>query len=158
MRRWGWGCVVAIMLATQVGWGVSQALADPPDQADQPAQPPGSSSLLSQWLKQKTSKSPDTTALTPDTDKPATPKADSGKTQDAKSKDVISERERARADYYRWLKVCDQLQTVAESTGDQALAAEANELSDRAGKVYEARLARLPVPTHASTTAATVKK
>ena len=66
--------------------------------------------------------------------------------------DPETERVRARDDLYRRLGVCDRLQEIAESTEDKVLLKEAQELAKRAGSIYDARIARIPLV--ASTTLA----
>jgi hypothetical protein len=110
---------------------------------------------MSQWLSSTFKKSDSKPAPAAPAAQPAETTSDKDKAaaqpHTAAVKDPLAEREHAREDYFRRLKVCDQLQMIADKTGDQALAAEAQELSDRAGRIYEARIARLPVPP--STTA-----
>lgn len=148
MRRPRWWLWATVLLLAQAGWGASPIWADPPDQAT--PGPEGSSSIFSQWVKRSDSKPADAKTQPVDPPKPADPKPDAAKQQAQAARNIVAERQRARSDYYRWLKVCDQLQAVADRSGDQALAAEASELSDRAGKIYEARLARLPMPHKAA--------
>ncbi|HZU39036.1 MAG TPA: hypothetical protein VFA18_24125 [Gemmataceae bacterium] len=159
MRKWGAWTVKAALVLGLSGGVASAAMADSTDGANQAPPPAGSSSVLSQWLS-STFKKSDSKPAEPD--KSVEVKKDEAKSATATSapavKDPLAEREHAREDYFRRLKVCDQLQTIADKTGDQTLANEAQELSDRAGKIYEARIARLPVPLSSAALPGAAKK